>query len=115
MREKKNFRELRERLAEQVGEDRLQQASEQAAAEYDEGRRRLADVRRARDLTQQELARTLDVSQAQVSRIEHQADLYLSTLAGYIQAMGGHLELVGVFEDTGMRVPIAVEPEPVEA
>ena len=54
----------------------------------------------ARALTQAQLAKALNVSQAQVSRIEHQADLYLSTLESYIAAMGGSLELVAVFDDT---------------
>jgi hypothetical protein len=39
------------------------------------------------------------VSQAQVSRIENQADLYLSTLRSYIAAMGGELQLRAVFPD----------------
>lgn len=63
-------------------------------------------MRRARALTQTQLARALDVSQAQVSRIESQADLYLSTLESYLGAMGGHLELVGVFD--GVRGPLSL-------
>lgn len=59
----------------------------------------LSELRKARALTQNQLSKTLGVTQAQVSRIEHQTDLYLSTLAGYLDAMGGHLELVGVFPD----------------
>jgi hypothetical protein len=35
----------------------------------------------------------MNVSQAQVSRIENQADLYLSTLRSYIEAMGGELQI----------------------
>jgi transcriptional regulator with XRE-family HTH domain len=93
------------------GEERLQEAVEQAAAEHDEGAKRLAEIRRARRLTQDQLARSLDVSQAQVSRIENQTDLYLSTLASYIEAMGGELQLVGVFKDTGVTVHIAINDE----
>ena len=44
--------------------------------------------------------------QPQVSRIERQADLYVSTLARYLEAMGGRLELVGVFNDR--RVTLAL-------
>jgi len=62
-------------------------------------RRTLAQMRNARRLTQTQLASALGVSQAQVSRIESQADLYLSTLRGYVQAMGGELELRAVFSD----------------
>lgn len=59
----------------------------------------LAESRRARAFTQAQLAEELDIPQSQVSRIEHQAELYVSTLARYIEAMGGHLELIGVFDD----------------
>lgn len=69
--------------------------------------RSLAELRRARAFTQTTLAQALGVSQAQVSRIEHQADLYLSTLANYLHAMGGRLELVGVF-DGETRVTLAL-------
>jgi transcriptional regulator with XRE-family HTH domain len=64
-------------------------------------RRTLRELRRARELTQTQLAASLRVSQAQVSRIETQADLYLSTLRSYVQAMGGDLELRVVFGDGG--------------
>ncbi len=66
----------------------------------------LAELRRARAFTQAQLADALDVPQSQISRIEHQAELYISTLARYLEAMGGHLELVGVFGD--QRVPLAL-------
>jgi transcriptional regulator with XRE-family HTH domain len=59
----------------------------------------LAQLRNARRLTQAQLAGVLGVSQAQVSRVENQADLYLSTLRSYVQAMGGELELRAVFPD----------------
>jgi len=50
-------------------------------------------------LTQVELARKLGLAQATVSKVEGQADLYLSTLRRYIEAMGGYLELRAVFPD----------------
>lgn len=76
----------------------------------------LAQMRNARRLTQTQLASVLGVSQAQVSRIENQADLYLSTLRGYVQAMGG-FELRAVFPDgqtasisiADLRTPVDVD------
>lgn len=59
-------------------------------------------------LTQNQLAAALQVSQAQVSRIENQADLYLSTLRSYIAAMGGELQLRAVFPD-GQAAIISVD------
>jgi DNA-binding XRE family transcriptional regulator len=60
---------------------------------------RLYDLRQALGVSQTELARRLEVSQANVSRIEHEHDLKLSTLRGYIAALGGELELHAVFPD----------------
>ena len=67
------------------------------------------ELRAARRLTQQQLARTLDMSQAAVSQIESRTDMYLSTLENFIEAMGGRLELYAVFPDG--KVKLAFEPE----
>ena len=57
----------------------------------------LAELREAQHITQQQVAKALGVSQANVSRIEHQDDVYLSTLSNYITALGGQLEIKAVF------------------
>src|SRR5208283_4492845 len=54
----------------------------------------LSELREALNLTQQELATTLKVKQAEVSKLEHRSDIYLSTLRRIIEAMGGTLEIV---------------------
>ena len=64
----------------------------------------LEEIRKARRMTQAKLASTLGVNQGEVSKIEHRADLYLSTLAGYVEALGGKLELRAVFPDREMRI-----------
>ena len=69
-------------------------------------------MRRARALTQAQVANALNVSQAQISRIEHQADLYLSTLENNIAAMGGSLELVAVFDDARVVLTLSDLTEP---
>ena len=105
----RNFKELRDGLADQVGEETLAAAEADGRADHARFEQRLGDVRKARNLTQVQLARALEVSQAQVSRIEGQTDLYLSTLASYIEAMGGRLELAAVFDDTAERVPLVID------
>lgn len=60
----------------------------------------LAELRRARELTQTQLAAALDIKQGGVSRMEHQADLYVSTLRSYVEALGGRLEVTAVFPDS---------------
>jgi DNA-binding XRE family transcriptional regulator len=64
----------------------------------------LEEIRKARQLTQAKLAHTLGVNQGEVSKIEHRTDMYLSTLAGYIEALGGKLEIRAVFPDREMRI-----------
>jgi transcriptional regulator with XRE-family HTH domain len=48
----------------------------------------LREIRRAAGLTQVELANALNTSQGQISRIERQSDLLLSTLREYLTALG---------------------------
>ncbi|MCP4303653.1 MAG: helix-turn-helix transcriptional regulator [bacterium] len=59
----------------------------------------LRDLRKARAKTQIALAKELGVGQAGISRIEKRSDLMLSTLRGYVEAMGGELLLVVEFPD----------------
>ncbi len=51
----------------------------------------LMQLRRRREISQQELAAALGVSQVNVSRIEHEDDLQLSTMRRFIEALGGEL------------------------
>ena len=59
----------------------------------------LAELRSRCGLTQTAVAETLGVTQANISRIEHEEDLYLSTLRSYVAALGGELEVNAVFPD----------------
>jgi len=59
----------------------------------------LRELRKARKLTQQRVARTLRISQDGVSRLERRTDLMLSTLRKSVEAMGGSLSLVVEFPD----------------
>jgi transcriptional regulator with XRE-family HTH domain len=65
----------------------------------------LRDLRKALELTQTQLSATLGVQQAHVSRIEQRTDTLLSTLASYVQAMGGSLKFVVTFPD---RAPVTL-------
>lgn len=59
----------------------------------------LAELRQALALTQSTLAEALGVGQAEVSKIEQRADVFVSTLRRFVQAMGGELEINAVFPD----------------
>jgi DNA-binding XRE family transcriptional regulator len=89
----KKFSELRAKM------------SKAALAEADREYRRLVEemplqkLRAARDLTQESLAKVLDVKQSEISKIEKRTDMYVSTLASYVTAMGGTLEVMATFPD----------------
>jgi transcriptional regulator with XRE-family HTH domain len=70
---------------------------------------RLAEVRRRRGVSQATIADALDVSQPNISRVEQEDDVYLSTLARYVAALGGHLEVLAVFPEE--TVTLLREPD----
>ena len=61
-------------------------------------------MRNARRHSQADLAEALDTDQGNVSRLEQQADMYVSTLRRYLEALGGTLEIVAHFPDRDVRI-----------
>ena len=72
---------------------------EARTAELIEDEKSLCDLRRALALTQQKMAGELGIGQEGISRLEKRSDLLISTLRGYVEAMGGKLRLVAEFPD----------------
>ncbi len=66
----------------------------------------LKDLRQAMQKTQVDLAAALHIGQDSVSRLEKRSDMLLSTLRGYIEAMGGKLEILACFPN---RPPVIIE------
>lgn len=64
----------------------------------------LAELRRARELSQQTLAAAMEVSQPEISKLEKRTDTYVSTLRKYIEALGGSLEIVAHFPEGNVRI-----------
>ncbi len=64
----------------------------------------LNELRKQRSLSQENLAEALGVSQENVSRIERQGDITLSTLDRYIAGLGGKLEIRAIFEDDDVQL-----------
>jgi transcriptional regulator with XRE-family HTH domain len=77
--------------------ERREQLKREAVAELD--RMGFASLRKARQQTQVELADKLGIDQASVSAIENRSDLLLSTLAKYVRALGGDVEIRAVFPE----------------
>jgi len=65
----------------------------------------LRELRRLRKLTQARLSKKLKIGQEGISRMEKRTDLYLSTLRGYVEGLGGKLSLIVEFPD---RTPVVL-------
>jgi DNA-binding XRE family transcriptional regulator len=65
---------------------------------------RLAEERKQRGLTQAQLAETMGVTPGRVSQIERGELSTIEAIARYVQALGGHLELVANFADHTLTV-----------
>ena len=91
--------------------EKLAEIRREVLEEYD--RMGYAAVRKARKLTQVELAERLGISQASVSAIETNSDLLLSTLAKYIRALGGEIEMYAVFPEATFNLE-PLPPLPAE-
>lgn len=70
-------------------------ATRAAALMADE--RALQRLRRAQGMTQAAMAEALGIGQDGVSRLEQRSDIRLSTLRGYVEALGGRLSIVAEF------------------
>lgn len=54
----------------------------------------LAEMRQAAEITQADLAVSLGVSQARVSKIEHGENSGIAMVRAYVDALGGHLDVI---------------------
>jgi len=67
----------------------------------------LGELRRKLDLTQVIVAERLDVTQENISQIERgEADVRLSTLSRYVEALGGRLEIRAAFPDETVALSV---------
>ena len=57
----------------------------------------LHELRQARAMTRKAAGEALKVNQPAVAKLERRADLYVSSLRTYIEAMGGRLNIVAEF------------------
>jgi transcriptional regulator with XRE-family HTH domain len=71
----------------------------------------LTDLREAREMTQKGLAEILGIDQGAVSRMEHRADMYISTLRTVIHAMGGELRIQAWFPEGKVEITQFREPK----
>jgi DNA-binding XRE family transcriptional regulator len=95
---------LKEKMAQLPPERRarIEAEADRLHAEY----LSLKDLRKAKELTQVQLAEALGIRQATVAQLEKRSDLLLSTLRSYVEAMGGRLKLLVEFPG---RPPVVLD------
>jgi transcriptional regulator with XRE-family HTH domain len=64
----------------------------------------IGELRRALELTQEQVAGSLNIKQAAISKIERQSDIYIGTLRKILTAMGAELRIVAHFPDTDVEI-----------
>jgi transcriptional regulator with XRE-family HTH domain len=109
----KKWKELREKMSPEARAE-VDRRVEASLAEMP-----LHKLRQAQKLSQQRLGELLEIPQSSISKIEHQADMYVSTLRSYVEALGGELEITAKMPDGNVRISrfekIAEDRELVEA
>ena len=94
----RKFSELRAKLSPEA------QARSAARTEGMVLEMRLRELRQSRNATQVEVAEAMGVEQTAISKLERRSDMYLSTVYGYIRALGGELKLVASFPEGDIPV-----------
>ena len=64
----------------------------------------LSELRQDRRLSQRDLAVSMNKKQPNLSKMERNSDMYVSTLRMFIEAMGGNMEIIAQFPDGDVRI-----------
>jgi DNA-binding XRE family transcriptional regulator len=94
----KPYRDLRNKMSPQA-QEAVEKKAQQLLVDLP-----LQELRQARHLSQEQLASILHVKQAAISKMEHRTDMYISTLRGFIKAMGGDLKIIAQFPDGEVQI-----------
>lgn len=87
---------------ETMTEDEQRQAHSLAVRDLAE--MELAELREALQVSQEVLAKKLKVTQVAISRLERRPNLLLESIANYVQALGGRLELYAVLPNMTVQL-----------
>lgn len=79
----------------------IKRRADKRIAEY----RNLQELRKSAGLTQRKVCEELEMTQGNLSRLERNSDMLLSTLQKYVAAIGGELHLTVELPD---RAPISL-------
>jgi DNA-binding transcriptional regulator YiaG len=76
----------------------------------------ISQLRETRGTTQESVAERMNVTQSNVSHFERNPNIFLRSLASYIEALGGRLEIRAVFPDQVVTLavpsPQRQQPDP---
>lgn len=81
-----------------------QRAKVDAAKTRLRGEMTLAELRQARQLTQETIGATLQVGQPAIAKIEKRTDMYVGNLRRFVEAMGGEMEIVARFAEGDVTI-----------
>ncbi len=95
---RRNFTELQAK----IGSERLARSDARVKKMLEE--MPLNRLRAARELTQEHLAKIMHKDQSAISQIERRTDMYISTLADFVKALGGELEITAKFADGAVKI-----------
>lgn len=94
----KKFSELRDKISPER-QERIEAKTQAALQEM-----ALAELRRARQMSQEQLAKTLGIRQPSVVDMEKRTDMYVSTLRSLVEGMGGELDIIARFPGGDVRI-----------
>lgn len=94
----KKFSELRDKMSPER-QERIEAKTQAALQEM-----ALAELRRARQMSQEQLAKTLGIRQPSVADMEKRTDMYVSTLRSLVEGMGGELDIIARFPGGDVRI-----------
>ena len=92
---------------ETMTKDEQRQARELANGDLAE--MELGELREALQVSQEELAKKLKVTQAAVSRLERRPNVLLASIATYIAALGGRIEVHAVLPNRTVKLTHVLE------
>ncbi len=106
----KDFNELRAKMSPER-QRRNKEAADRALLEMS-----LQELRqKVAELSQQDVAEMLDVTQGYISKLEHQDDMLVSKLYAYVEALGGEVEIRARIRDQEVRIKTVGEIEKLKA
>jgi transcriptional regulator with XRE-family HTH domain len=98
-----------EELSDQLRSDPERRARIEQGQQAIETGLNISRLREARGLTQENVAAQMGVTQSNVSHFERSPNVFVRTLAAFVEALGGELKITAVFSDQTVSLVIPSE------